>query len=135
MNVKDAFYHGLRDQVRRVLSVMSDEEIEAGLTAFDTGASNWSSCFFARALPDLCLTMSFNPTVDIQRRLGLESPVPVRIVWNLFDGCDFMGQMTKEKLREFVHNIRENRRPEEVLALLRSLDTNNIEAEVTTSCQ
>lgn len=134
MKVADAYYHGIRHQVRRVLSAMTDDEIDRGIDAFETGSSNWSHCFFARALDmdehktewHLAIDPQFPrveaPTIWIRNRLKLESHVPVRIVWHLFDGLGSGRTMSRDELKQLIVDLREDRRPAEVLELLRSLD-------------
>ncbi len=126
MNINDLVYHAVRQQVRRVLTAMSNDQIELGLTAFEDGGSNWSECFFARALPELnlaCCLTDFRATQMIANRLNIGSNVPVRIVWTLFDGVGEQdsASMTKAQLRSFIEAVREDRRPDEVRALLASL--------------
>lgn len=103
-DVRDVFYHGVRQQVRRVLEAMGKERIEKGLTAFDDGQSNWSHCFFARALKGECdLNRVAYPEQAIMHHLGISTPIPIRIVYTLFDGIGKKGlTMTKADLHEFV---------------------------------
>lgn len=140
MDVRDIFYHGIHQQVRRVLNKMTDDQIDKGLTAFEDGASNWSHCFFARALEmDKNYIDSKRPAEFwVMDQLGLESIIPVRIVYGLFDGVGKKISFTRDKLKEFISNVRDERRPEEVLALLQSLDqdtwTNIENTSVEMSC-
>lgn len=129
MNIHDAVYHGIRHQIRRVLERMTEDQIDAGLTAFEDGASCWSSCFFARAFPQLHLDTVRNPTKTIADFLAIGTNVPVRIVWTLFDGVgkDVFGSMTKEQLRAFIYAARDERRPQEVMDLLKSLNESTIQ--------
>lgn len=100
MNLQDAYYHGIRQQVRRVLESMTDLQIEKGLTAFVDGASTWSHCFFARALRgDTDLDRCRDPEQEIMRVLKINSPIPVRIVYCTFDG---LGVMKKDELMDFI---------------------------------
>lgn len=141
MEVKDIFYHGIHQQVRRVLNKMTDDQIDKGLTAFEDGGSNWSECFFARALEmDKNWAGSgykLGPERWIAAELGLESVMPVRIVYTLFDGVGRNISFTPTTLKEFITNVRDERRPEEVLAVLKSLDQDtwsrveNIPVEMT----
>ncbi len=102
MDVQTAFYHGIRQNIRRVLVALGPERIEKGLTAFEDGASNWSDCFFARAFEgeaDLSRTPSkfgklpfarhhAMPTLYICDLLGDEKfdlRVAVAMVWHTFD--------------------------------------------------
>lgn len=101
--IKDIFYHGVRQQVRRVLMAMGPERIEMGLTAFETGESSWSDCFFARAFPELDLNEG-NPERTISDALGMHGNyIPMRIVYVIFDGAGAM--MTKTQLKEFIVDI------------------------------
>jgi hypothetical protein len=139
-DVQDLFYHGVRQQIRRVLSAMTDDEIDRGLDAFTNGASNWSECFFAQALEMNKHNWSAEaasiprsgranaPERWIADRLNLTSHIPVRIVYNLFDSMPF-GRMTKEQLRDFISDVREERRPAEVLALLKEVGQEALEYE------
>lgn len=137
MNVNDIFYHGIRSQVRRVLDLLGDERIDKGLTAFEDGASNWSQCFFARALAparldnedDVCRALGLK-TTD-----GLPNRVPVRIIYRTFDGCSTM--ITREELQDLIVSIRDESRPEAVMELLRSInyaDVENTPVEMSPSC-
>lgn len=99
MNIQDIFYHGIRDQIRRVLTTMGPERVEKGLTAFVDGASSWSSCFFARAYPDLELS-AFDAEHQLMKTLGLRTTIPIRIVYCTFDGAGIV--MTKQQLRDFI---------------------------------
>lgn len=143
MDVRDAFYHGIRHQVRRVLTALGPERIEKGLTAFDDGASNWSQCFFARAFAgELSMHISAyglvpskpyisTPEWNIMNKLGLPSHVPVRIVWNLFDQFDTWRNtstqlMDRATFRKFIEDVLDESRPE-VVELLRSLNQVNLE--------
>lgn len=103
MNLQDVFYHGIRDQIRRVLTRMSDLEIERGLTAFEDGSSSWSHCFFARACPDLGLDHGL-PEQKLMAHFGLPSPVPIRIVYQTFDGAGVT--MKQWDLAKFVREVR-----------------------------
>lgn len=129
MNVKDAFYHGIREQIRRVINLLGPERTDMGLSAFEDGASNWSECFFARALAPEHL----HSEEDVARILGIfrhntygskgkkqYNLVPVRIVYQTFDGLSTM--MTKAQLYQFISDIRDESRPQEVLDLLRHVN-------------
>lgn len=136
-NVQDLFYHGIRQQVRRVLNILGDERIDKGLTAFEDGGSNWSQCFFARALAPSRL----HNEKDVARILNLYSVsgelnlVPVRIVYRTFDGASTM--ITRGELRDFIVAVRDESRPSELLDLLRSINYSNVETtpvEMAPSC-
>jgi hypothetical protein len=137
MNVNDIFYHGIRSQIRRVLTLLGDERIDNGLTAFEDGASNWSQCFFARAVAperlysedDVCRILGLT-TVD-----GRPNRVPVRIIYRTFDGLSPM--MTKKQLADLIVEIRDESRPDEVLELLKSINYTGVEdtpVVMETSC-
>lgn len=127
-DVADMFYHGIREQIRRVLTLLGDERVDKGLTAFEDGASSWSSCFFARAF----LPQRIHCEQDVARILGLETKdgrlnlVPVRIVYYTFDGCSSM--MTEAELKEFIVSVRDETRPSEVMNLLRSINYADVES-------
>lgn len=126
MDIRDAFYHGVRHQVRRVLEAMGPERIERGLTAFENGASNWSHCFFARAYPELSLN-SGRAEFQVAQALGMgTNRVPMRIVYTLFDGVGSKTTMTKGDLRKFIEGFLDEKRDPEVQKaiddLIRSTD-------------
>lgn len=124
-DVRDIFYHGIRQQIRRVLDAMGDERIDKGLTAFEDGASNWQHCFFARAFKGELDLMAGNPEYQLAKALGFgTNRVPVRIVYNIFDGNGL--DMTKDELKQFITAVRDESRPEEVLQLLKSLDMDKV---------
>lgn len=152
MDVRDMFYHGLRHQIRRVLTALGPDRIEKGLTAFDSGSSNWSQCFFARAFGEINLN-EHQPGVGQQPKPGkgvpqislpewtlmhllhINSHVPIRIVWNLFDQIDAwrMGaapMMDRATFRKFIEDVLDESRPSEVLELLKSLNTSDLETKV-----
>lgn len=143
-DMRDVIYHGIRQQIRRVLEKMTDEEIDRGIDAFETGQKNWSHCFFARALemdkalaPARWAAWRFNgvwytdPVQWIMVRLGIDSPVPIKLVYQTFDGKS--TQITTAEMRQFITDLRDDRRPNEVMALLRGV---NYDApyEVSTTC-
>ena len=134
MNLNDAYYHGIRQQIRRVLNILGDERIDKGLTAFENGDSTWSQCFFARALaPERIYDED-----DVCRILGLMHPagypnrVPVRIVYRTFDGCSSL--MTHEQLQKFIEDVRDESRPE-VISLLRSINYSSVESTPAKMCE
>lgn len=141
MELSNLYYHGIREQIRRVLTLLGEERVDKGLTAFEDGGSNWGSCFFARALAPERLSSEF----DVCRILGLVKPViskshglnvvPVRILYHTFDGCSKL--MTKKELCDFIVYVRDESRPDEVMQLLRSLDYTGVEetpVEMVGSC-
>lgn len=114
-NVNDLFYHGVRQQVRRVLEAMGPKRVEQGLSSFETGASNWSSCFFARAYPDLNLNSHrVDPEFAIAAALGMgKNRIPMRIVYHMFDGAG--GKlMTRPQLLSFCRGFLDNKREPDV---------------------
>lgn len=130
MNVKDAFYHGIRQQIRRVLEAMGEERVAMGLTAFDTGASNWGSCFFARAYPEVKLGHKEDPEEQVATLLGMPgNKVPMRIVYKTFDGLSWT--ISKGALHEFIKSFLDEQRSAavdaSVEALLRSIDYSDVE--------
>jgi hypothetical protein len=124
MKLQDAIYHGIHDQIRRVLNIMGDERIDRGLSAFEDGASNWRECFFARAYSD------YNLERDAEKRLmkamGLNTPIPIRIVYQAFDGAN--SWMSKAALYKFISDIRDESRPNEVLNVLKGMDFSTVES-------
>lgn len=101
-DIRDLMYHGVRQQVRRVLTAMGPERIDKGLTAFETGASSWSNCFFARAYPEL--NLHWRPEHQIAEALGMPGNyVPMRITYTLFDGAGVM--MSKQQLQGFIKDF------------------------------
>lgn len=133
MNVQDIYYHGVRDQIGRVLNRMTPEQIDKGLTAFVDGASNWSSCFFARAIPGC--GVADNPERFLMNVLQLPSVVPIRIVYRTFDGA---GRMTKAELQKFITDMRSGDNAEESLVQLRKIDFKDVEStpvEATVVCE
>lgn len=117
MNVQDIYYHGVRDQIRRVLGRMTEEQLDKGMTAFENGGSNWSHCFFARAFGGLA---SGDAEQKLMKHLDLDTPIPIRIVYCTFDG---MGRtMNRKQLRQFIEDVRDESRPEEVLTLIRGVN-------------
>lgn len=130
MNVQDIVYHGVRDQIRRVLGQMSPDELDRGMTAFEDGSSNWTHCFFARAIGGLD---SGQAESKLMKHLKLDTPIPIRIVYCTFDG---MGTtMTQKQLASFIESVRDESRPEEVLAVIRSIDYSRAaETPVNVTC-
>lgn len=126
-NIRDAYFHGVRQQLRRVIQALGPDRTDDGLTAFIDGASSWSSCFFARALPGLELDLSSDPSEDIRRELKLETKVPVCITWNTFDGCGVT--MSKDQMQQFIQDVLDETRPQEVMELLAGLNL-DLEAAV-----
>lgn len=129
MDIRDAFYHGIVHQVRRVLDLLGPDRTDKGLTAFEDGASSWSQCFFARALAPNVL----HGEEDVARILGLYSRstkhgfnlVPIRIIWHTFDSMPSV--FTREQLQKLIVDIRDESRPKELMDFLRTLDYKGVE--------
>jgi len=120
-DVRDLFYHGVREQIKRVLSAIGPDRMDNALTAFETGDNSWSNCFFARAFPEVNLNqVPGGAEVWLMKKLGFKGITPIRIVWHTFDSLNHY--MTPEQMREFVAAVRDDMRPAEVKALLQSLD-------------
>lgn len=107
-------------QVRRVLSAMTDEQIERGLTAFIDGRSgSWASCFFARALGKNLMQVGLEPLVLVAKTLHIDEDA-VQLVINMFDERNTW--MTKQDLRRFIEQARDERQDSrEVEKLLASI--------------
>ena len=123
MNIQDVFYHGVRQQIRRVLTTMGPEKVDLGLTAFEDGSHDWANCFFARAYPELDL--KHYAENQLCKALGLKTYIPIRMVYCTFDGAGAV--MTSEQLKKFIEDIRDDMRPEGVMDVLRSLDFSKAE--------
>lgn len=106
-DVRDVFYEGIRQQVKRVVNLLGPERTEKGLEAFENGSSTWSHCFFAQALAPQRL----HSELDVCEALGLTSEttksgyniVPVRIVYYTFDQVSSM--ITKNQLRDMMRDM------------------------------
>lgn len=134
MNLQDVFYHGIRSQIRRVLSAMTDDEIDRGLTAFVDGQKNWSHCFFARACPALQLDHGM-PEQKLQQHLGIPTPIPIRIVYCTFDNHGVA--MTRDEMLKFIRDCRtaDDGVSQDVLDLLKSVNYADVESkEIGVSC-
>lgn len=113
-DVKDLFYHGVRQQITRVLKAMGEDRISQGLTAFEDGASTWTACFFARAFPEVNLELG-NPEEKIADLLGMPgNKVPMRIVYRTFDGVGFV--MTKKAMKDFIRGFLDEQRDPKIQA-------------------
>lgn len=129
MDVRDIFYHGIITQVRRVIDALGPERTDAGLTAFEDGASNWSECFFARALAPRVL----HSELDVANALGFHSKstkhgynlVPIRIIWHTFDSLPAV--FTREQLLKLIMDIRDESRPKELMDFLKSIDYKGVD--------
>lgn len=127
MDFNDAYYHGVLHQVKRVLTAMTDEQIDTGLTAFEDGSSDWGNCFFARAFNQGYRQGHHEPEAWLAKQMGFgTNKIPVRIVYSLFDGVG-RQMFTKSMLYELISNIRDGRRPEEVLAIIKGIDYSKAE--------
>lgn len=140
-NVKDLFYHGVRQQIGRVLTAMGEERVRLGLRAFDEGASNWSRCFFAMAYPEHRLGAKGDPEDQVAELLGMPgNRVPMRIVYRTFDGLS--TSITRPQMRKFIESflVAEQEREassDAVMALLRSVDYSDVDsmpADLVTAC-
>lgn len=108
-DVKNLFYHGVRDQITRVLKAMGEDRISQGLTAFENGASTWTACFFARAYPEVNLVIG-DPESKIAELLGMPgNKVPMRIVYRTFDGAGI--SMTQKGMLDFIRGFLDEQRP------------------------
>lgn len=134
MNVQDAFYHGIRQSIRMVLDKMGPERVDKGLTAFEDGSHDWSNCFFARAFKDELSLTRGDPETRICEAIGLyttrsgkqfPNKVPVRIIWHTFDGHSNL--ITAAEMKQFITDVRDESRPDQVMQLLRSLDYTGVE--------
>lgn len=132
MNVADIHYHGVRDQIRRVISKMTPEQLDAGMTAFQNGSSSWANCFFARAFGGQTEAVD-SPEKFLMEQLDLSTPVPIRIVYCTFDG---LGKtMTRAQLADFIRSVREGENLDQTLAVVKSIDYTGVESrEVATVC-
>lgn len=145
-DVSTMIYHGVRQNVRRVLEALGPERIEKGLTAFEDGESNWDECFFARAFkgeahlghPSTALTEAYPAVVkgrdfiDPSKHIclllndpNLRMLVPVKMIWHAFD--KMAGQhWTRADLQQFVNDVLDESRPAEVIELIRSMSQSGI---------
>lgn len=105
MDLSEVFYHGIREQVKRVVGLLGEERTEAGLTAFVDGASSWSHCFFARALAPERLSNELDVAriLGLQREDGTYNLVPVRLVYRTFDSASTM--ITRDQLRTMLRDM------------------------------
>lgn len=112
-DLSQVFYHGIREQVKRVVGLLGEERTEKGLRAFTKGASTWSHCFFAQALAPEYQLQSEN---DVARILGLVNGdgrlnlVPVRIVYHTFDRMSSM--ISKLELADMMRELLDEYRAE-----------------------
>jgi hypothetical protein len=95
---------------------MTDDQINKGLTAFDDGSSTWADCFWARVFGEELSGKRgkdrygkvYSSTLGIEwwiaNQLGLESNIPVRIVYQLFDNVNTW--MTRDDLAAFIRAAR-----------------------------
>lgn len=137
-DVSTAIYHGIRQNLRRVLVALGPERVEKGMTAFEDGASNWSECFFARAFKGEAKlgyedTGSYqrpiDPSVHICHLLNdrkLSMIVPVKMLWHTFDSVGG-AHITRAELKEFIKQVMDEGTPTEVLQLLRSVNYEHVE--------
>lgn len=128
MDVNAAFYHGIIHQIRRVVTALGPDRTDKGIDAFETGQSNWSHCFFARALADdMKLDKVTNPELEVAKFLGLTSTssptgynlVPVRLVYQTFDSHSTF--ITRDQLKKFITDIRDESRDADVMNLIKGI--------------
>lgn len=126
----DMHYHAIRQQVRRVVMALGEERTDKGLTAFEDGHSNWSDCFFARALKGE-VNLNVEGEAGVARVLGLTRQdgglnlIPVRIVYHAFDSASRM--VSRNEMQQIITDIRDETRPDEVMRLLRSIDFTGVD--------
>lgn len=138
-DINDLFYHGIRESMRLVLNAMGEERLDKGLTAFEDGSHDWSNCFFARAFKGELNLHSSDPEGDIARVLKLYRPVsdppmqpnrlPIRTIWHTFDNASTL--ITAAELRQFITDVRDEKRPDDVMRLLRSLRPEDVDRPIT----
>lgn len=136
-NVADLFYHGALHQIRRVITALGEERTDKGITAFEDGASNWSDCFFARALADDATFQRERNEHGVARTLGFVRAdgglnlVPVRLVYFAFDNRESKttGVLTHEQIKKFIVDVRDESRDADAMRLLRSLDFSTFDEE------
>lgn len=115
MLYSDAVQLGVEMQVKRVLEAMGEGRILDGITAFETGMSSWSACFFARAYPELNLDNVRSPENAVADALGMPgNRVPMRIVYTLFDGVGCGRTMSKQDLLAFIRGFLDDKRSPDV---------------------
>jgi len=128
VNVNDAFFHGIAQQIRNVLAAMTEDEIDAGIDAFETGSSDWNNCFFARALAGRKEFQEHRGELGVAMALNLRSPytahgynlVPVRTVYHAFDSVSTF--LTRKEVLRLITDIRDQSRPIEVLNVLKQIN-------------
>jgi hypothetical protein len=135
MDVNVAFYHGITHQIRRVLGAMTEEEIDKGIDAFETGSSDWSNCFFARALEGRKEFTEHRGELGVAMALGLSNNsrlgynlVHIRLIYHTFDSCSTF--LTRDELKRLITDIRDESRPSEVMNLLKQIDYTGVEEKV-----
>lgn len=133
VDINVAFYHGITHQIRRVLGAMTEEEIDAGIDAFETGSSDWSNCFFARALANRPEFQAYRNELGVAMALGLQNDsrlgynlVPVRLIYHTFDSCSTF--LTRDELKRLITDIRDESRPADVMNLLKQIDYAGVES-------
>lgn len=137
MNIQDALYHGIIFQIRRVLTQMAPDEVDAGLSAFEDGKQNWDDCFFARTIEHrtgmgftelakqrrdsgMRVGIATDPEAILMDTYNIQTPVPFRIIYRLFD--EVRGaQMDRKQLYNLISSIRDESRPNEVMDALRGM--------------
>lgn len=119
MKLSHIFDEAKYQHIRRVLKALGPERIDKALTAFDDGKSNWSQCFFARAVQgevdlnkaswktipaDISKRGIIGPEYELMKLLGLSDAVSIRFVWQSFDSAHATG-MTRKKLKSMIEEI------------------------------
>ncbi len=137
MDLNAALYHGIIHQIRRVVTALGPERTDKGIDAFETGQSNWSHCFFARALADdvKLNEHGHRAEVVVAQHLGLVTTdgrpnlVPVRLVYQTFDSHSSF--LTRDALKKFIVDIRDESREPEVLALIKGIQYDEAKPAMT----
>lgn len=141
MDIQDVFKEARYHHVRKVLQALGPDRVAKAMTAFENGASSWSECFFARALKDeVDLTNYITLPLDIQKRrisnpeyqimqaLGIETVVPIRLVWHAFDSHG----MTRKQLQAMIDEILDDQPSKETLDFINSIDFDQYETKELT---
>lgn len=147
MDIHDAYYHAIRQHIDRVLTAMGPARVDKGLTAFVDGNSNWSQCFFARAFAgelDLasCPPLdnrakheynASNPEVQLMRALGIPSVIPIRTVYQAFDGMAKL--ISRDELERFIRDVQAKQYRDSADRFLDSITIDESKPiEITTTC-
>lgn len=136
-DVQDLFYHGIRENIRRVVLALGEDRTDKGLTAFEDGSHDWGNCFFARAFKgELQLSYAKDPEKLICEAIGLmttkadgtqyPNKIPVRLVWHTFDNGSVL--ITADEMKKLITDIRDESRPEGMMQFLRSINFDHVES-------